>query len=239
MGLLWQVMDPNSRMKFLKVKISADLLAKLGHPKIFEHVSHVEVYNIFQYDPQNFFLHSNISFPFSEGNWRDIPDFKKIVSGRHPVIKYFFLLHETQNSIECLLKLSKDVPFWPLLASKPNSLWALLPPVWLDPEFLHFILITNEESLPEIYDIFSNFASSTEILAQGDFQKEMSINSRVGPDFSERQIEITRFAFRNGYFNSPKNISAQDIAKNFGLSTAAITDHLRKATYCAMKYFFS
>ncbi len=232
-------MDQIPSMKFIKIKISADLLAKLGHPKIFEHVSHVEVYNILQYDLQNFFLHAAISFPIEVGPWREIPDFKEIMAGRHAVIKYFFLLNEKQNSIQCLLKLTKDVPFWSFLATQPHSPWALIPPVMLDPESIHLIFIVSEEFLPKLNDFFSQFASTFEILAQNDLKKEWSSRTNLGPQFTERQIEITRYAFRKGYFESPKGISANNLAKNFNISTAAVTDHLRKATMIAMQYFFS
>ncbi len=239
MGLSGQAMAQTPQMKFIKIKISADLLAKLGHPKIFEHVSHVEVFHILQYDLQNFFLLATISFPPNIGPWRQIPDFQDMMTGRHAVIKYFFLLNENQNSIQCLIKLSKDVPFWPLVASQPNSPWALLPPVMLDPEFLHLIFIVAEEFLPKLNDIFSRFASSFEILAQNDLRKEWSTRRSLGPEFTGRQIEVARYAFRNGYFHSPKGISAQDIAEFFKISPAAVTNHLRKATMTAMQFFFS
>ncbi len=227
------------QMKFLKIKFPADILSKLGHPRIFEHVSHVEVYNILQYDPQNFFLLTSISFPDDVASWREVPDFQDIVAGCHPVIKYFYLLNESPRSINCLIRLSKDVPFWPLLASQPSSPWALLPPIMLDPESVHVIFIVAEKFLPQLNEMFSRFASSFEILAQNDLRKEWPTGMALGPEFTTRQIEIARFALRNGYFESPKGVSAQEIARHFKISPAAVTDHLRKATMSAMHYFFA
>lgn len=58
------------------------------------------------------------------------------------------------------------------------------------------------------------------------------------PSFTSRQKEVASFAAKNGYFRSPKGITAKKIARNFGISITAVNKHLKKAENLAMEYFF-
>jgi predicted DNA binding protein len=58
------------------------------------------------------------------------------------------------------------------------------------------------------------------------------------PNFTPKQEEIVKFAAKNGYFTTPKKISAKKIALKFEISESAVNKHLRNATNLAMDYFF-
>ena len=58
------------------------------------------------------------------------------------------------------------------------------------------------------------------------------------PDFTKRKKEIASYAAKNGFFASPKKITAEAIAKKFEISVSAVNKHLRTAENRAMEYFF-
>lgn len=47
--------------------------------------------------------------------------------------------------------------------------------------------------------------------------------------FTTRELEILKFAYERGFFENPKKVSMDDIAKELGISKAAIDQLLRKA----------
>jgi predicted DNA binding protein len=219
-------------MKFVKLNISSDIFQKLGHPLIFEHIHHIEVLNILQYDPKNLFLLEKIIFRarFFE-NWRNI--FKK-----QKLIKSYHLLKElpSENSILCLMRIKKRTALWPKIN---QGEWAILPPIVIDKKSLHINIILPESIIPILFRIFQKNSKKYEILAISNIDEKIANYSPFSPQFTSRQNEICRYAYRNGYFDSPKRIHSEDIAEKFNISTSAVTNHIRKASNLAFKYFFS
>jgi predicted DNA binding protein len=58
------------------------------------------------------------------------------------------------------------------------------------------------------------------------------------PTFTDRQREIASYAVRNGFYQSPKKISAQAIANEKNISVSAVNEHLRKVERVTMDFFF-
>ena len=56
-----------------------------------------------------------------------------------------------------------------------------------------------------------------------------------GFNLSEKQEKIIRLAIDLGYYEWPKKISAQEIAKRLKLSPATVLEHLRKAEFKIIK----
>ncbi len=214
-------------MKFLKVKISSDFLAKIGYPLMFENVSYVEVLNTLQYDPHHFFLLAKISFK---------PGFDEKIFENHQIIRLFYLLRKAGNEILCLMGLTRETAFWPAL---PVGHWAIVPPVVLDPESSHFMFVVDEHSQKQLLDTFSKYADSAEILAIADIEKSIPTSTMLMPNFTTRQREIAQYAIRKGYLEMPKRITAKKIAEHFGISVSAMNEHLRKVEGIALRYFFS
>jgi predicted DNA binding protein len=72
-----------------------------------------------------------------------------------------------------------------------------------------------------------------------DIEKSIPTSTMLMPNFTTRQREIAQYATRNGYLETPKRITAQEIAKHFGISVSAMNEHLRKVEGIALRYFFS
>lgn len=218
-------------MKLLKIQISSDILSKRGHPRIFEYISSVEIQNVLQYDPndpKNLFLQAKIFLKQElNGNYKKIEEYE--------TIKFLYVLRERGREILCLMSIGTEDPLWPDLGPLP---WAVIPPLILDPHSLHITFIIPEKLIKALDRFLSRDAKSYEILAIENMEKKITDLSFITPSFSSRQSEIARFAYRNGYFETPKRISAKQIANHFALSTSTITKHLRIATEKAMKFFF-
>jgi|GEM_PF-1343228 len=60
-----------------------------------------------------------------------------------------------------------------------------------------------------------------------------------GFNLSEQQEMVLKCAVARGYYNWPRKISAQDLAKKLGLNKATLLEHLRKAEIKVMNREFS
>jgi len=216
-------------LKLLKLQISSDILSKRGHPLIFEYISSIEILNILQFDFKNLFLQAKIVLKEDlKKNYHLIEEYE--------TINFIYVLKERGNEIICLMSISTDTPILPrhLL---PNI--AIMPPIILDPTSLHFNFIIPETNLPRLYKFLEKYANSFEILAIENLTMDFSETPLLTPKFTKRQTEISRYAFRNGYFETPKHISAKEIALHYNVSTSMVTKHLRISMKKAMKFFFS
>lgn len=218
-------------MKLLKIQISSDILSKRGHPLIFEYISFIEIQNILQYDPNNLFLLAKIII---DKELEESNDFRLIEA--YDTVQFFHVLKRRANELLCLLRLNTSIPLWPELEAK---IWAVIPPIIMDPTSLHFNLIVSEKALKILHQFLSEQANSYRILAIEDVKRNFQADPLISPNFTNRQRKISQYAYRNGYFESPKKISAREIAEKFEISSSAITKHLRKTTKKAMKFFFS
>ncbi len=59
-----------------------------------------------------------------------------------------------------------------------------------------------------------------------------------GFNLSEQQEMVLKYAVARGYYNWPRKISAQDLAKKLGLNKATLLEHLRKAEIKVMNREF-
>lgn len=59
-----------------------------------------------------------------------------------------------------------------------------------------------------------------------------------GFNLSDQQEMVLKYAVVRGYYNWPRKISAQDLAKKLGLSKATLLEHLRKAEIKVMNREF-
>jgi predicted DNA binding protein len=57
---------------------------------------------------------------------------------------------------------------------------------------------------------------------------KFSLNSPISR-LTEKQQEAVSLAFRLGYFDTPRKVSADELAKKLGLSSSTLAVHLRRA----------
>lgn len=222
-------------MKKVRVKISSDFMKKIGAPDFLEAVTHLEIVSIYQYDRQNFFSLQKFQL---KPEYRDKLD--------EVMKKYFKAMvfqpieqKPEEGEYLAIIRQNTSAGFWNILI--PGQ-WGLIPPVSVDQDFVMLTIISNEELNPDLFKMVGDLAEKVELISIEKFESpdELFGNAHGVPlsKFTSRQREIAVYATRKGYFETPKKISAKEIAEHFQISESAVTEHLRKVERFIMKYIF-
>ena len=224
-------------MKVIRLQIPGNFLKHVGFAQLFKELEFVEILNAFQYDQRHFFALQRIKFKeklTSNGLYKKIEDFFKPES--------FQLLDHRGDEVLCIIDQKRSAGFFPIVDSGP---WAFLFPIHVSSEVVLINIISQTEYVNKLYEILSKLTQNKyKIIGMTDLNDIK--NSDVGvwqslipfPSFTIKQQDIVKYAARNGYFNTPKKISAEKIAQKFNISESAVNKHLRNATNLAMDYFF-
>ncbi|MEJ2293733.1 MAG: helix-turn-helix domain-containing protein [Candidatus Lokiarchaeota archaeon] len=222
-------------MKIIRLQIPGNFLEHVGFAELFEELEFVEILNAFQYDQNHFFALQKIRF--KPNNNLNLEDFI------HQQFKpqSFQLLSKFKNEIICIMNQNKTSGFFPIVDSGP---WAFLFPIHISHDVLLINIISQEEYLTQLYKILGSFTQNYKIISTVDLDKLDRYDENIWrsaipyPKFTKKQTDIATYAARNGYFKSPKEISAKQIAEHFTISESAINRHLKSARNIAMEYFF-
>ncbi|MHA1110843.1 MAG: helix-turn-helix domain-containing protein [Promethearchaeota archaeon] len=198
----------------------------------------MEIINVWQYDQNSFFSVQKLVFK---------KQFESDLDGDHDSLKkqlnatYLQILRRKENEIICILKQQRDEGFWP--AFLPGA-WALIPPIIIDQEYIILTIVAPKEYVQSLFQMVKLYTSDYSVLAVERMDNVDRIEELLGvanmpfPTFTDRQREIATFAVRNGFYQSPKKISAQAIADKMEISVSAVNEHLRKVERIALDYFF-
>jgi len=218
-------------MRIERIRLSADFLEKLGFPDFFARVSFMEITTAFNYDQNHFFSLARIVFkPGHEREWNQV-----LEQDLH--VTFVQELARQELGIDCIIQSTSTGGFFPLPVMEQGS-WAVMPPLTMTPESITFNLLAEESMLPKIHDIITSLGNEITILALDDLRHELRDNRMLMPAFTVRQREVASYAVRNGFFKTPKRVTAAHIAEHFDISISAVTEHLRKARQIALEYFF-
>src|SRR6056297_1126587 len=115
-------------MKFLRLKISADILESIDFDYLLEYFEEIELLDFFHYDKNNFFTLERVVFkPKYVDRWREI------LEETHK-ISFFDLIDKKRNQITAIMNISRKASFFPLVGSQA---WAIVPPTTLDDHSIH------------------------------------------------------------------------------------------------------
>lgn len=222
-------------MKIIRLQVPGTLLKYAGFAELFNELEWVKILKAFQYNQNQFFSLQQIKFkPESMKNLSN-----EITSKFNP--ETIQILEIKGDEIICIMYQSNPSGFFPIIESGP---WAFLFPIHASREFILLNIISREDYIPNLYKTLKKFTESYEIIGIKDINELKSVNQILNqnylpyPNFTKRQNEIASYAARNGYFKSPKEISAREIADNFNITISAVNNHLRNAENKAMEYFF-
>ena len=148
----------------------------------------------------------------------DLPGKSKIIS---------ILKHE-RNQYICLVKGQPPMEKFNDYINKVkkldlNLVWTT--PMMFDKDKLVISIIGMEEELKVFYENWKEFADIKKISIQ---QANFEWNSILSC-LTDKQREIIINAKRHGYYNYPRKINSEKLAKRIGLSKATTIEHLRKA----------
>jgi hypothetical protein len=222
-------------MKIIRLQIPGNFLKHVGFAHLFEQIEFIEILNAFQYDQNHFFALQRIRF---KPNFIKDPD-EIIKKQFNP--QSFQLLNQTKNEIICIMNQNKTSGFFPIVESGP---WAFLFPIHVSQELLLITVISQNEYVNKLFEVLNSFTENYEIKAMTDLDKLDEVDQTIWrsaipfPDFTKRQREIAAYAAKEGFFKSPKKITAIQIGTHFRISESAVNRHLKSAKNLAMEYFF-
>ncbi|TFF85005.1 MAG: hypothetical protein EU551_04735 [Promethearchaeota archaeon] len=220
-------------MKIIRLQIPGVLLKAAGFAELFNELKWVKILKAFRYEQNQFFSLQQIKFkPESMKNLS-----KEIKSKFNP--ETIEILDIKGDEITCIMFQHNPSGFFPIIDS-PGP-WAFLFPIHASRDFILLNIISREDYIPNLYETLSKYTDSYKIVAVRDLKNiNQILNQKYlpSPNFSKRQNEIASYAAKNGYFKSPKEISANKISKHFQISISAVNNHIRKAENKAMEYFF-
>jgi len=98
-------------------------------------------------------------------------------------------------------------------------------PFYLSEEKVILSFFGDSENIKSFLDTLKNFGISFKVVS---LQKPSQENI-LSASLTERQREILTTAKNKGYYDTPRKISSQELANQFGISTATLLEHLRKA----------
>jgi len=216
-------------MKLIKIKLGTKFLEAFGLPNYFSELEYIELVQIYQYDRLNFFSLQRMLFKPNR------IDHKEEIIKNLFQATFFQQLEQNGNELLCIMKQRNDLGFWPLLIS---GSWGLIPPLSVDPHSIMISIIVKEENMQSLFEALDKYTQDSELLAVTDVVNAMEKVGVPLPSFTGRQHEIMAYATRHGYFDIPRKCSTEKIAEKFGVSVAAINEHMRKVERTVMRYFF-
>ncbi|MFX0048193.1 MAG: helix-turn-helix domain-containing protein [Candidatus Hermodarchaeota archaeon] len=223
-------------MKIIRLQIPGNFLVHVGFAELFEELEFVEILNAFQYDQKRFFALQRIKFK------------EKVIKNLNQYIEELFspesfqLLERRGNEIIGILDQKRSAGFFPIIDSGP---WAFLFPIHVSSSVLLINVISRTEYVNNLFNMLTRLTQNNfKIIGMTNIDDMRNSGTDVWqslipfPKFTPKQEEIVKYAAKNGFFTSPKKISAKDISLKFEISESAVNKHLRKATNLAMDYFF-
>ncbi|MFX1493242.1 MAG: helix-turn-helix domain-containing protein [Promethearchaeota archaeon] len=222
-------------MKIVRLQLPGDSLKKVGFENLFNKIEFVEILNAFQYDQNHFFALQKIKFKRKT----EIDIKQVIIESFKPEILQ--ILEQSRNEVICIMDQSRSSGFFPIVGSGP---WAFLFPIYVSSEIVLITIISHEDYIKNLFEKLTSFTEDFKIIGLTDLDKINKFDETIWrsmiplPKFTKRQKEIASYAAKNGFFKSPKEITAIEIASSFGLKEATINKHLKKARNLAMEYFF-
>ena len=100
------------------------------------------------------------------------------------------------------------------------------PPEFVDRDRMRLQLLCGDEEVPKILDFYEKAKLSHKVLEISRFQ------SASGSDLSRltaKQRQALLVAYSLGYYDVPRRISSEQLAKRLKLGTSTYAEHLRKA----------
>ena len=222
-------------MKIIRLQIPGNFLEYVGFADLLQNLEFIEILNAFQYDQNHFFALQRIRF--KPNMITNLEEFIKTKFNPQS----FQLLNQTGNEIICIMNQNNTSGFFPIVDSGP---WAFLFPIHISQERLLINIISQNEYIKQLFEVISSFTENYKIIGMTDLDKIDRVEETIWksaipfPNFTKRQQEVAAYAAKNGFFKSPKKISAIQIAKHFKISESAVNRHLKEARNLSMEYFF-
>ena len=150
------------------------------------------------------------------------------------------ILGESNKEVICILQQHWKSNYFPYLQPGP---WAYLFPIIVTESLILLNLITHESFKQKLFESISSISNlAYKISAVIRFDDIQDVKSLIQvepyPRFTTRQQEISMYAAQNGFFESPKAITALEIANHFEITVSAVNRHIRNVENTIMRAHF-
>jgi predicted DNA binding protein len=102
----------------------------------------------------------------------------------------------------------------------------LFPPLGIDDGRVKFSFLGSEPQIKEFMEKIDAIGIKYRVvlLADADFSPVSLLNQ-----LTQKQREVLIAAYKNGYYDIPRRITSEELAKKLGLVDSTVVEHLRKA----------
>ena len=101
---------------------------------------------------------------------------------------------------------------------------------------IRFVLVGDPESLRKLEETFSQVSLEFSIRKSTGFQKS---NDSAFDRLTAQQMRILRLAYVDGYYNVPRKISTEQLAKQLKMEKGNVGEHLRRAEKNIMDFLMA
>jgi predicted DNA binding protein len=221
-------------LKIIRFSESRQFAEKSGLTDLLVDFDQVEILNVYQYDTNSIFSLDRFRFKPNR-----IGDLDKIFRQKLNA-EYYEVLSQQNDEILCILKQRRGTGFFNILGQGPA---ALLCPIIVREDVVQLQILAEEHYLTGIFENLSKFSDAWKVTHISNVEGMKDLDQfghfkTPTPNFTAKQREIATYAAQHGYFKSPKQISGQSIADQFGITESAVNMHLKNAENLAMTFFF-
>lgn len=149
--------------------------------------------------------------------------------GRDPRIKRIVKLHEGPKGARFHVSYTSEHSVYPsIIQSTP----VLLGTITMGGGVEHYRFLGEAEHVEKLLQVLKKDGDvqveAIRTLSEVD-ETEAAKGPRLLPTLTDKQVTALLLAHAAGYYNWPRKLSASDLARHVGLSSAAFLDHLRRA----------
>jgi DNA-binding CsgD family transcriptional regulator len=207
----------------------------MGLGGILNHFERAEIINIYQYDKYNFFSIQRIYFHDHFLSGKSDDEVEKYMKKHFGAVQYELLERDHDESITCMMKQKRALGLWTVIPPGP---WSLIPPLYIDKKTIILNFITTQKFAVFLFNSIKTFTNEYKILTTESLKEYRSSKSLLLPGLTNRQHEIVKYAIKHGYYEQPRKISSEKIAKAFNISVSTLNEHLRKIERISMYFLY-
>lgn len=121
---------------------------------------------------------------------------------------------------------------------------AVLEPALVKDGYLHTrLLITGKVDLADLLAAYERGVkegrwSDFKLIRIDDYDPEQQIHGAFTENLTQKQLEVIKTALALGFYNTPRDITLDDLSNIFGISKAAVHNRLQAAERKVIQKFF-
>lgn len=121
---------------------------------------------------------------------------------------------------------------------------AILEPALVKDGYMHTrLLITGKVDLADLLSAYERGVkegrwSDFKLIRIDDYDPEQQIHGAFTENLTQKQLEVIKTALALGFYNTPRDITLDDLSNIFGISKAAVHNRLQAAERKVIQKFF-